>query len=238
MSKPLVTDDLKNQLLSQIAHADGIATTEDLLPFVRGWKEREWSERHWSDIVRWALIGMANAGFLARPFGNVEGGQSQNRQVWFRYNRPRQNTEQQVWEITELGKKHLAEVQAHLVTIPEEVQGLENEDIIEGATKTIVVNSYERNPEARRKCIKHHGHTCAVCGFDFGEVYGEIGNDYIHVHHIKPLSKIKKRYKVNPTKDLVPVCPNCHAMLHKRHPPFSIADLRKIVHTKKLNSGQ
>lgn len=84
----------------------------------------------------------------------------------------------------------------------------------EGATKTISVNAYERNPEARRKCIEHYGYDCFVCGFNFEKVYGEIGKGYIHVHHLKPLSEIKEGYLVDPIKDLRPVCPNCHALLH------------------------
>ena len=81
--------------------------------------------------------------------------------------------------------------------------------------KTVVVNRYERNPEAREKCIAAHGYKCEVCGMDFEKTYGEIGKDFIHVHHIVPISTIGNEYKLDPEKDLVPVCPNCHAMLHR-----------------------
>lgn len=89
------------------------------------------------------------------------------------------------------------------------------EDAYEGAKKQVLVNKYERSEEARKKCIEYHGCKCAVCGMDFGEVYGEIGEGFIHVHHRVPLSEIDKEYKVNYKKDLIPVCPNCHAMLHR-----------------------
>ena len=97
---------------------------------------------------------------------------------------------------------------------------------IEGAKKKITVNSYERDINARNKCIEIHGLNCFVCKMNFEEKYGNIGIGYIHVHHIKPLSKIKNAYKVNPETDLVPVCPNCHAMLHRSREMLSIEELK------------
>jgi hypothetical protein len=51
------------------------------------------------------------------------------------------------------------------------------------------------------------------------------GAGFIHVHHRKPLALIGRSYAVNPVKDLVPVCPNCHAMLHTQNPPLSVEEL-------------
>ncbi|QTC41488.1 EVE domain-containing protein [Bacillus sp. V3] len=90
------------------------------------------------------------------------------------------------------------------------------ETLEEGKRKTISVNVYERNPLARKKCLGHHGYKCQVCGIDFEAVYGEVGRDFIHVHHIMALKEIGEEYEVNPTQDLIPVCPNCHAMLHRK----------------------
>lgn len=101
------------------------------------------------------------------------------------------------------------------------------ETVFEGAKREIIVNSYERNHQAREKCIAVHGCKCAVCDMDFEKVYGEIGRGFIHVHHIVPLSSIGKEYELDPLKDLVPVCPNCHAMLHRKEPPYDVDDLRK-----------
>lgn len=90
-----------------------------------------------------------------------------------------------------------------------------------------MVNSYERNPIARKKCIEHYGAKCAVpnCSFDFEELYGGIGKGFIHVHHLTQLSDIGQGYEVDPVKDLRPVCPNCHAMLHQKNPPYTINEL-------------
>ena len=89
-----------------------------------------------------------------------------------------------------------------------------NNLIPEGAKSRVTVNRYERNPIARQKCLEAKGYSCVVCGMNFEEVYGPMGKDFIHVHHVKPISEIGKKYEIDPVKDLVPVCPNCHAMLH------------------------
>ena len=99
----------------------------------------------------------------------------------------------------------------------------------EGSITQAIVNRYERDPRARAKCIKEYGPVCQVCSMDFEKKYGAIGEGFIHVHHIKQLSNIGKEYEVDPIFDLVPVCPNCHAMLHKRRPPFSVDELKKIL---------
>lgn len=94
---------------------------------------------------------------------------------------------------------------------PEEVP-----EMWEGEQRTVTVNSYERNPLARKQCIDYYGSECQVCKMNFEDTYGEVGRDFIHVHHITPLHKIQKGYQVNPREDLIPVCPNCHAMLHRK----------------------
>lgn len=104
----------------------------------------------------------------------------------------------------------------------------------EGWLKKVLVNAYERNSEARDLCIEHHGLNCHVCNINFEEIYGEIGKDFIHVHHKVSISSYKgRRYQVNPKEDLVPVCPNCHAMIHRKDPPFSIEE---IANLKKRNN--
>lgn len=109
------------------------------------------------------------------------------------------------------------------IIYPDEI---EENDLFEGAKKQIIVNIYERNVHAREECIKKYGYQCVICQFDFEKTYGEIGKSFIHVHHIKPLSEIDDRYVINPIEDLRPVCPNCHAMLHKRKPAYSIAEIK------------
>jgi 5-methylcytosine-specific restriction enzyme A len=110
---------------------------------------------------------------------------------------------------------------------PDEV----SEALEEGARKTVTVNLYERNPIARKQCIDYYGVQCQVCELDFENTYGQVGKDFIHVHHIKPLNEVKQDYVVNPKKDLIPVCPNCHAMLHRKENGvyLSIGQLRNRI---------
>lgn len=86
----------------------------------------------------------------------------------------------------------------------------------EGAKRTILVNKYERSSKARENAIKFHGPNCKVCNINFEGIYGEIGKDFIHIHHLVPIHEIGKDYKINYQTDLIPVCPNCHAMLHRK----------------------
>ena len=99
----------------------------------------------------------------------------------------------------------------------------------EGARKQVVVNAFERDPKAREACLDYHGYDCAVCNLNFEALYGDRGKDFIHVHHLKPMALTDGEYELNPITDLRPVCPNCHAMLHRGETVLSIEELRVIL---------
>jgi HNH endonuclease len=115
--------------------------------------------------------------------------------------------------------------------ITEEV--LENELFNEGSVVRVVVNRYERDSTARRICIELFGARCSICGFNFGAVYGQSVDGFIHVHHLTPLHKIGKDYVVNPKTDLIPVCPNCHAVIHSKRPQLTVEQVRQILQKSK-----
>jgi len=119
-------------------------------------------------------------------------------------------------------------VQVEEFQLPEEIAE-SDETFPEGATKRVAVNAYERSPEARRKCLNKWGYNCTVCHFHFELRYGPLGRGFMHVHHLRPLSSVKSSHDVNPVNDLRPVCPNCHAMLHRQSPPLSIEELQEVV---------
>jgi 5-methylcytosine-specific restriction protein A len=106
----------------------------------------------------------------------------------------------------------------------------------EGAARKVTINAFERNPQARAACLAKHGYSCAVCGFDFSKKYGAIGKGFIHVHHNKPLATIRSEYVIDPIRDLVPVCPNCHAMLHTTEPPLSVTELKAQIEASSGNA--
>ncbi len=94
----------------------------------------------------------------------------------------------------------------------------------------VLVNRFERDTYARKVCIDHYGCKCMACEFDFEKIYGEIGANYIHVHHIIMVSRAPMNYKFDPIRDLVPLCPNCHSMIHTDiENPISVEGLQKIM---------
>ncbi|MFE4833442.1 HNH endonuclease [Arthrobacter sp. NPDC056691] len=99
------------------------------------------------------------------------------------------------------------------------------------------VNRYERNPHARRVCLAHHGTSCAACGFSFEAAYGPEGEGFIHVHHLVPAAQLGPGYELDPVGDLVPLCPNCHAMAHRRRIPYTVAELRAMLSRAGYISG-
>jgi 5-methylcytosine-specific restriction protein A len=129
--------------------------------------------------------------------------------------------------LEDLWAAHLASVGLLQASFPEEVGTPER--FFEGALRRITVDAYERDPRARTLCIKHYGAECQVCGFNFETQYGDIGKDFIHVHHLTPLADIGETYEVDPIRDLLPVCANCHAMIHRRKPTLSPSQLRKRI---------
>lgn len=108
----------------------------------------------------------------------------------------------------------------------------------EGGFTRVEVNRYERSYINRAACIEIHGTKCKACGFDFGCYYGEIGIGFIEVHHKTSISEIPAGTVVNPRHDLVPVCSNCHSMMHRETPPISIERLQALILAARTKSGK
>ncbi|WP_439683260.1 5-methylcytosine-specific restriction protein A [Cupriavidus oxalaticus] len=167
------------------------------------------SRPKWQNMVQWARNSLAKKQELLRPADGVARG---------------------VWKLTEKGTSRAAGMSPlplidPIAVYPDEVSGT----VWEGARRSVLVNVYERNSEGRRKCIEHYGCQCAVCDMNFAERYGEHGKNFIHVHHLTPMASMGKSYQLDPIEDLRPVCPNCHAMLHRTDPPCSIEKLQSLM---------
>ena len=110
----------------------------------------------------------------------------------------------------------------------------DEEKCYEGHLKQVKLNKYERSSIARQKCIEQYGCICQICEMDFETTYGEVGKGFIHVHHLVPLYKVGKEYVVDYKKDLIPVCPNCHAMIHRLvgGEDMSLVELKEKLHGK------
>jgi len=114
--------------------------------------------------------------------------------------------------------------------LPTETFQLDEQQLFkEGKIVQVFVNRYERNQEARTKCINHYGDSCFVCGFNFGQAYGDIAKGFIHVHHKTSLAEIGDEYDVNPISDLIPLCANCHSVVHLTKPALTIEELKKLT---------
>ena len=107
-------------------------------------------------------------------------------------------------------------------------------DKLEGKKHEASVTRYERDRGNRKKCIAHYGYVCQVCLMNFEQVYGELGKDYIEVHHLHPVSQGER--KVDPIKDLIPLCSNCHSMIHRQEDVSDWEGLRdKYLENKQNN---
>lgn len=125
--------------------------------------------------------------------------------------------------------EELGWVEGEEQVLPEEISSSSTDSFREGMVREVRVNAYERSSSARRRCIEHYGCQCYVCGFEFEERYGEAGQGLIHVHHEEPLAKVGQEQKVDPIDDLKPVCPNCHAIIHRRDPPYSVSEVQAML---------
>lgn len=92
-------------------------------------------------------------------------------------------------------------------------------DLSEGDRAQVTVNRYERDPKGRAACIAHYAVggriQCQACELALSDRYGALGEGFIHIHHIVPLARRGRAYTLDPIRDLVPLCPNCHAMIHR-----------------------
>jgi putative restriction endonuclease len=121
----------------------------------------------------------------------------------------------------------VAEVPREVELNPDEMP--EQAQLFEGAVRRVKVDAYERNRNARRQCLAHYGTWCMICGFNFKAAYGTAAEGFIHVHHIRLINEIGAGYKIDPIRDLRPVCPNCHAVIHLNPRPYTIREVREMV---------
>ena len=93
---------------------------------------------------------------------------------------------------------------------------------------------HKRNPKLRQLCIEAYGneYKCIVCGMNFVERYGEIGKEFIEVHHLYPISETDGEHEVDPATEMIPLCSNCHSMIHRLEDPADWQKLKEIFETE------
>lgn len=102
------------------------------------------------------------------------------------------------------------------------------EPVEEGASFEVIATRYERSKINRDICIKYHGWSCKVCSTDLQTVYGDLAKEFIHVHHIEKLADSGSRV-IDPINDLIPVCPNCHSMIHRTKEPAMPEEIERLI---------
>lgn len=107
---------------------------------------------------------------------------------------------------------------------PAEISGLP-----EGALLRVEVNRYERDRRNRAAALAIHGCSCLACGKNMVDIYGPSADGVIEVHHTTPVSRLGPGYIIDPRIDLIPLCPNCHAVVHRRIPPFSVEEIQVML---------
>jgi predicted HNH restriction endonuclease len=87
--------------------------------------------------------------------------------------------------------------------------------------------------EAKARFVEEHGDLrCEICDMSFAEVYGTIGQGYIEAHHPEPISELEGE-QFTDVDGIVLLCANCHRMVHRKSPPFSIDQLREAVRAQR-----
>jgi 5-methylcytosine-specific restriction enzyme A len=155
----------------------------------------------------------------------VKGGIGQSN-VWFADKEESQELVNRVQELIKNGSTS---------TLPDVDQ---NKSIIEGNPRLVAHLRRERNAaivkQKKSAVLKATGKLCCeVCGFDFKEVYGEIGEGFCEVHHLQPLSKADGKV-ITELKDLAIICSNCHRIIHRLDPMPSIEVLSKNLRQKRV----
>lgn len=114
-----------------------------------------------------------------------------------------------------------------------------SERLREGARREKHTSSSQRNPKAPELCkrafrLKHGGKLfCAICGVDLADVYGPEFGDCLECHHLIPLSTYGMEHPVKPEKDMIPACPTCHTIAHRREPPYTPDEIRAMLARQK-----
>lgn len=113
----------------------------------------------------------------------------------------------------------------------------DDEEASEGRVLTRVHKARERNrglvKKKKAKVIADTGKLeCGICGFDFADKYGTVGEGFAECHHTKPVSTLKPSEKTK-LSELAIVCANCHRMLHRAKPWLSIGELKFVISRKR-----
>lgn len=142
-------------------------------------------------------------------------------------------------KVAEFGDELSANYSSEVVWIvpPEEIAVAANVDLeadFEGALALKQHRMRERSRELRAAKIQafrtiHGSIHCEVCGFNFEQTYGALGNGLIEVHHTRAIADYDAG-AITELTDLILVCSNCHYVIHRdRHYERNYRQLREVA---------
>ncbi len=113
---------------------------------------------------------------------------------------------------------------------------VDDEEFMEGRILTTLHKRRERNPKLAQKkknnVMRREGRlACEVCGFDFKEVYGDLGKGFAECHHRVALFRLAEMHATR-LEDLAIVCANCHRILHRSRPMLAVESLMETIREK------
>jgi len=129
------------------------------------------------------------------------------------------------WTILPLNEERLERIQKKESEIRE---SREKEKAIEGKKYKSEQTFRSRNRSLINAKKENSDYTCEICGFNFKEKYGDLGEEYIVAHHLELISNRKEPSKTS-LDDIVLLCENCHAMIHKENPPLTPKELKQKI---------
>ncbi len=164
--------------------------------------------------------------------------------------------------LTDIGEKHLNDNYAEIEYLfsnkfsPQDVtEFIETIEDVSKKRKTVIYSEEDmisegkpfkkeatirkRSKKLREASIEYYRKSdgkiyCSACGFCFENKYGDIGKDYIEIHHEKPIFQFSDddfdTFISEAVTKLRPLCANCHRMIHRnRNRPLSIDELKTHI---------
>jgi hypothetical protein len=117
-------------------------------------------------------------------------------------------------------------------------QSVQEEKLEYYAVEGALIERISKHRERDRKLIrlkidqqiqKNGNLNCEICGFSFESTYGLAGKSFCEVHHIRVLSENNEGEPTTTLNDLAVLCSNCHRIIHRRKPAYTIDEIRAII---------
>lgn len=197
----------------------GIIASAVLRSMPRKIEEGRWSGRYGGEV--------GDVRFLKKTVSEEELGREFPTWAWLRYPRkyttpPRAVSERLLELVDESAMSELALTDIDLIEVEASEGAARLREHLVLERKRSIIEQKKKMAYRTMKALK-----CEACGFDFKSVYGQLGDRFCEVHHLKPLS-INTGLVKTTLDDLAILCSNCHRMIHRGN-TITLDELRAII---------